>query len=68
MTLWGLEPRLSHDHEPGEISVWVDRPGKVVTLLLCSYEPATWHVFTTPDTCIEKVFLQGYYEQIALGL
>lgn len=62
------EGGASRDHEPGEVSVRVDRPGRVVTLLLCSYEPAMWQVFTTPDTLVERVILQGYYEQSVLGL
>jgi len=58
----------SRDHEPGDASIVVDRPGRSVTLFLSAYEPVLWHVSTSPDTIIEKVILGGYYEQGVTGL
>ncbi|WP_020179704.1 EF-hand domain-containing protein [Methylopila sp. M107] len=39
--------------------VGLDRPGKKVTLLLCSYEGVRWSVATTPGTEIKDVMFFG---------
>jgi hypothetical protein len=48
--------------------ITVDRPGQSVTLFLSSYDSVTWQLTATPNTTIERVFLQGYYEQNVAGL
>jgi hypothetical protein len=58
----------SPNHERGDASVIVDRPGKSVTLYLSAYEPVLWHVSVASNTIIERVFLAGYYQQDITGI
>jgi hypothetical protein len=55
------------NHEEGQASVQVNRPGAGVTLILGSYEPTLWTVSLAAGT-IEKVILAGYYQQRVQGL
>jgi hypothetical protein len=55
------------NHEEGQASVQVNRPGAGVTLVLSSYEPTLWTVSLAAGT-IEKVILAGYYTQRVQGL
>jgi hypothetical protein len=56
------------NHQQGQASVSVNRPGKSVTLFLSSYEPVLWHIRVTNDTFIERVILGGYYHQSVDGI
>ncbi len=58
----------SGNHQQGQASVSVDRPGKSVTLFLSSYEPVLWHIRATNNSFIERVILGGYYQQSVDGL
>lgn len=49
----------------GETRVLVDRPGKMVTVAVSSYEPTHWIVEAGADTTIAAVLLNGYEEQRA---
>jgi len=49
----------------GMASVKVDRPGKMVTLFLSSYDPVTWEVTATAGTKIAQVIVGGYHRQAA---
>jgi Ca2+-binding EF-hand superfamily protein len=40
--------------------VAIDRPGKKVTLLLCSYEPTNWSITVTPGTELRELRGFGY--------
>lgn len=44
----------------GEVTVFVDRPGRTVTLVLAAYERVGWVVSTTPDTKVERIILGGH--------
>ena len=52
----------------GKASVKVDRPGKLVTLVLSSYEPVTWDVSVAPNSQVAQVVLGGYHRQAVKGL
>jgi hypothetical protein len=58
----------SRNHERGDATVVVDRPGAAVTLYLSAYEPVLWSVVVSPGTILERVFLAGYYQQDITGL
>ena len=52
----------------GRAEVVVDRPGKLITLVLSAYEPVLWEVQTSPDTRLAKIVLSGYHEQSVEGV
>jgi hypothetical protein len=54
-------PSTGH-HSTGTGTVHVDRKGPIV-IALSSYEPADWTVTVGPDTVLERVILNGYYDQ-----
>jgi hypothetical protein len=47
----------------GKAAVRVDRPGKLVTLVLCASDTVTWDVSLTPQTRLAKVVLGGSQKQ-----
>jgi len=55
-------------HLEGTVSVTVNRPAKVVTLFLNSYEPVLWKVTVADGTTLEKVFVSGYHTQRIEGV
>jgi len=46
-------------HGP-RVSVTVNRPGKKVTLLVCSYAPARWLISVAPETEIKQIVAFGH--------
>ena len=61
------ESRSDHsagNHPTGEATVLVDRPGPVV-LVLSSYEPTHWTIAVMPGAAVERIVLNGYYQQTA---
>jgi hypothetical protein len=52
----------------GKAAVRVDRPGKIVTLVLGAYGPVAWDVTVIPQTRLTKVILGGYHKQSVSGL
>ena len=48
--------------------MFVDRPGRRVTLFLSAYEPVRWHITSSSNTLVEKVFLVGCYQPQVAGL
>jgi len=61
------ESRSDHsagNHPTGEATVRVDRPGPVV-LVLSSYEPTHWTIAVMPGAAVERIVLNGYYQQTA---
>ena len=63
----GYEKSKGKIHGP-RANVHVDRPGKEVTLVLTSYDGATWQITTTTGTKIREVILGGYEEQAVKGV
>ena len=63
----GYEESNGKVHGP-RANVHVDRPGKQVTLVLTSYDGATWQITTTTGTKIRKVILGGNEEQVVKGV
>jgi hypothetical protein len=55
-------------HLEGNVSVTVNRPAKLVTLFLNSYEPVLWKVTVAEGTTLEKVFVSGYHAQRVEGV
>jgi len=53
-----------NNHPPGAAAVHVERQGAMV-LALSSYEPVHWTVTAEPGAVIEKVIINGYYDQSA---
>jgi hypothetical protein len=51
-------------HPTGAATVHVERQGKQI-LALSSYEPVHWTVTAAPGAVLEKVILNGYYDQEA---
>jgi hypothetical protein len=47
----------------GKAAVRVDRPGKLVTLVVGAYNPISWDVTVTEKTRLAKVVLAGYHQQ-----
>ncbi|HMJ91240.1 MAG TPA: Ig-like domain-containing protein [Candidatus Acidoferrum sp.] len=58
----------SHNHEQGQASVTVNRPGQRVTLFLSSYEPVLWHITVGNATVLDRIILGGYYAQTVDGV
>jgi hypothetical protein len=54
-------------HGPRAV-VTVNRPKKLVTLVVTAYNPITWEIKIAPGSSIEKVILGGYHRQAASGL
>lgn len=48
--------------------VKINRPGKCVVMLLSSYRPVIWNIYTTPQTDLRAVLAGGYYEQMIRGM
>jgi len=53
------------NHPTGTGTVHIDRKGTVV-LAISSYEPVDWTVTVGPDTVLERVILNGFYDQDAV--
>lgn len=51
----------------GKAAVKVDRPGKVVTLVVSAYNPVTWEVTASPGTTLKRVIVAGYHRQAVEG-
>src|SRR5678815_4991660 len=66
--IYGASPESVANHSEGLVSVIVNRPGKVVTLLLSAYEPTLWQLNVGAGTTIEKVYATGYYRQRVQGV
>jgi hypothetical protein len=64
----GARPDGADRTQPGEAAVRVDRPGKVITLVLCSTRSTTWDVTITAQTRLNKVVLGGFQKQVACNL
>jgi len=58
----------SSNHEEGQASVVVNRPGRRVTLMLNAYEPVLWSIIVSNSTVIERILLGGYYQQRVQGV
>jgi hypothetical protein len=54
-------------HGPRAV-VTVDRPKKLVTLVLTSYSALTWEVQLAPGSALDKVILGGYERQAIKGI
>jgi hypothetical protein len=63
----GFEETNGKPHGPKAL-VHVDRPGKQVTLVLTSYDGATWQITATETTQIQRVILGGYKQQAVKGI
>ena len=63
----GVE-KTGNEIHGGRATVTVNRPGKMVTLVLTSYEPVTWEVKLAGDTKVEEVILGGYGPQAVKGV
>ncbi len=48
--------------------VKINRPGKCVVMLLSSYSPVIWNIYTTPPTDLRAVLAGGHYKQIIRGM
>lgn len=46
----------------------INRPGKCVVMLLSSYSPVIWNIYTTPQTDLRAVLAGGYYKQMIRGM
>lgn len=57
-----------HNHELGDATVSVNRPGRRVSLFLASYEPTRWHVAVGAGTTMERVFISSYYASTVDGI
>ena len=53
-------------HGPRAV-VTVDRPKKLVTLVVAAYNPITWEIKIAPGSSVEKVILGGYHRQAVQG-
>src|SRR5436190_7751763 len=51
-----------------EAKITVDRPGQSVTLFLSAYDSVNWQINVVAGTALERVFLDGYYVQTAVGV
>ena len=59
---------ITGQNNQGTATIHVDRPEKSITLFLSSYDPIRWQVTAGVGTVIERVFLDGYYDQEVEGL
>ncbi|MGI8604465.1 MAG: hypothetical protein ACR2OZ_15945 [Verrucomicrobiales bacterium] len=59
---------ITGENNQGTATIQVNRSGKSVTLFLSSYDPVLWRVTAGEGTQIERVFLDGYYDQEVVGL
>jgi hypothetical protein len=66
--IYAASPESVANHSEGVVSVIVNRPGKVVTLVLSAYEPTLWQLNVGAGTTIEKVYVTGYYRQRTQGV
>ena len=52
----------------GAIEVKVERRNKPIILALSAYEPVNWNVTLEPGAVIEKIIVNGYYNQTVSGV
>ncbi|VXD18263.1 conserved hypothetical protein [Planktothrix serta PCC 8927] len=57
-----------NDHSSGTISVEINRQNQPIILALSAYEPVTWEVNVKPGVILEKIILNGYYDQKIIGV
>jgi hypothetical protein len=57
-----------NQRSPGTISVNINRQNQPIILALSSYEPVTWKLNVQPGVIIEKIILNGYYDQNIIGV
>ena len=57
-----------NQRSPGTISVNINRQNQPIILALSSYEPVTWKLNIQPGVIIEKIILNGYYDQNIMGV
>ncbi|HAN74013.1 MAG TPA: hypothetical protein DCQ63_06780 [Planktothrix sp. UBA8402] len=55
-------------HASGTVSVNINRQNQPIILALSSYEPITWKLNIKPGVIIEKIILNGYYDQNIIGV
>lgn len=56
------------NHPTGTIDVRVERQNKRIILALSAYEPVRWNIIAEPGAEIEKIIVNGYYEQTISGV
>ncbi len=54
-------------HPRGQIDIRVERTELPIVLALSSYEPVEWNLSKAPGVKIEKIILNGYYDQTIVG-
>ncbi|WRH67493.1 MAG: hypothetical protein RSE13_03640 [Planktothrix sp. GU0601_MAG3] len=57
-----------NQRSPGTISVNINRQNQPIILALSSYEPVNWKLNIQPGVIIEKIILNGYYDQNIVGV
>ena len=57
-----------HTHKYGKVTVFVAPQDHPIALLLTAYESVDWQIELEPGAQLDKVFLNGYYEQRVSGL
>lgn len=65
------EARSDHrgNHHPtGTITVTVEPQAKPIVLALSAYEPVAWQIYLEPGAIVEKIILNGYYQQTVVGV
>lgn len=55
-------------HAHGKIKVNIQRSYKPIILALSAYEPITWEVNLGPGVKVEKIVVNGYYDQTISGV
>lgn len=64
------EARWDHSgayHPTGQVDIRVERRDQPITLALSAYEPVQWNLSTAPGVKIEKIIINGYYDQSVVG-
>ncbi|MDJ1172921.1 hypothetical protein [Roseofilum capinflatum] len=64
------EARWDHSgayHPTGQVDIRVERRDRPITLALSAYEPVQWNISTAPGVKIEKIVINGYYDQTITG-
>jgi hypothetical protein len=62
------DPQDGQGNGKGQATIKVDRPSKIVTLVLTAHKPVVWDLALTPQTRLAQVILGGYHAQSVRGL
>ncbi|HBQ97073.1 MULTISPECIES: hypothetical protein [unclassified Roseofilum] len=54
-------------HPTRQVDIQVERRDRPIILALSAYEPVQWHLRTAPGVKIEKIIINGYYDQAIVG-